>query len=469
MKGKTILYSIIGFLLLTGLVIATTQINDKSVATPQVTWGSVAGLSNQAAVRNMVSTGAVNLTVCTEGCNYTTIQAAINTLPFIIRHQYVIDVRNGAYAEHVFIPSMIVADVTDSTEGSVVGVSIRGNQSDWGVVQVLSFHIASQLGYGTPTIKWFNITGTDPWSDENASIAIYGSNHPTIKECTFDSDYSRIGVLAYASFVTLSNLSLGNNLIIGATVKHGGQIWSLDGGVSGSPNYTYELSGGMIVSKNDTATPDIGAYRESEITGGFLYDNQPVSNYKGFRNVNTIFGALRNLTIDDIQVPVKMNITMLRATNGVGFCVLGFNTSQSDTLLNSLCLIGANETMKGAIGTNNPISKWEVKDGSSWQGSYIRASRGSTQKIDMILNATQNAIEIFGKPLHIKTLDNNGIRIAINNITVVDYNADRTTTISSDTTYSDANTVQMNVTKLRAPNGTLYTCQVNNTGAFLCS
>ena len=204
--------------------------------------------------RPLFSTASEDLTVCTSGCEYTTIQAAVNQVPYFLNHVYRIMVSDGTYAEDVFVPPVVASDIISSVDGPCEALQIIGNVNNINGVKVRSFQVSGSTGCQTPAIKYFQMTGADPYSDENVSIAVYGASHPVIKYINFTGVIANYGVMSYGSSITIEAIDFGvNNLNTALLVKHGGVIYFNNAANIGRVKSNLgQLDAGQIFLNNDT-------------------------------------------------------------------------------------------------------------------------------------------------------------------------------------------------------------------------
>lgn len=311
---------IFGIILLAGFGYATT-VNENTINTPQLDFGAIAGISGQASSRLLVSNQSTTLTVCSSGCDYNNIQEAINTVPLILRHPYLILISAGTYNENLWIPPTIVGDIISNTEGSVQGLKIYGENMN--TVFLNSIQVSSSLGAISPSINNLTIIGTDPYSDENVSISFYGTKGAELKHINLTGNPSRNGILCYDCQLTVSDIHLGNNdLVGGIQVKHFGMVTSQDGGVHGNVSgYVYSRAGGIFITKGDTAVGDLGYLSQetsNNLTTGFLY-RQEIGKSGG-----TLYGVNNfnnNLNLD--------YITLNNTGTSQGY--IGYKSSSSGT------------------------------------------------------------------------------------------------------------------------------------------
>lgn len=186
-----------------------TNVTATQVNTTQLFFGnSSSSFNDNAPNRPLVSQKATDITVCSSGCDFTIIQDAINTVPYMLRHKYRIFINEDLdYNEDLWIPPVIVSDITDNTEGSTDALRIIGNCSNINGVIVNSIHVTSSQGAVTPNIGCMTVDGIDPHSDENVSIAVYGSNQAQFGDINITAN-SKYGIMAYSSNVATNGIIL---------------------------------------------------------------------------------------------------------------------------------------------------------------------------------------------------------------------------------------------------------------------
>lgn len=308
-------------------------------------YGSSPGFSGLMSSRPLVSNGNVVLTVCSVGCNYTTIQAAVNNVPFILRHTYNITVANGNYPEDLWIPPFTLSDIVSGniTEGSAVALNIRGNRSDWSGVKIRSIQVTGVQGAAAFSIDSVQVYGTEPTSDENVSVSVYGSSNPVFSRMIFNSSSTAYGLMCYSSTCTFSSVNFTTTSYRAAVlVKHNGQILLTDGGVNGNFTTNFiDLQGGIVLSgpastfHNVTVGSSLvntprGFYLDSGASGGGkLYGVKQFSAPLSLANVTS-----NNIVLGDgVNGPLisfDVDRDWLLSTNGSGATTSMFMQSLSD-------------------------------------------------------------------------------------------------------------------------------------------
>jgi len=164
----------------------------------QLFYGDTRGDFNETNVsRPFTSRNDISVTVCSSGCDYPTIQDAVDQIPYILRHEYDIEIGAGTYEEDVYIPPIINSQ-THSTEGSCCAVDISGTATI-DDVKVKSFHVTSAIGTWVLQIHHMNIYGTEPRSDESVSLSIYGSNSVLVRHLNMTNRSVNYPIMFYSS------------------------------------------------------------------------------------------------------------------------------------------------------------------------------------------------------------------------------------------------------------------------------
>jgi hypothetical protein len=232
------------FLLLGVMSISANTLISQEVTTNNLNVG-VDSITQATLNRPLVSTKDVYLEVKADGTkNYTTIQAAINKVPYFLLHNYTIKVHDGYYNENLVIPSITLGDSIHPTEGAVAGLKLQGNLNNKNAVIVNSLSIVGSTGSSTPMVRYMTFNGTEPRSDENVTISIYHSNQ-------VDLSYLNItGNSLYAVMLYSSNLYATNNTFNGQQY-------------------------GYLLKRNSKGTfGDVGGYAdEGVLSSGYIFVN----------------------------------------------------------------------------------------------------------------------------------------------------------------------------------------------------
>jgi len=128
------------------------------------------------------------------GQDYTTIQDAVNDIPLVVRHKYVINVANGTYNEDVVIPQIITGNVVPNASSLGPGdefglVSLNGDPTTPSNVVVDSITATGGAGENSPLIIGFEVADVNPYDNEETGIACYGCQ-PDIRDINFQDSGS---------------------------------------------------------------------------------------------------------------------------------------------------------------------------------------------------------------------------------------------------------------------------------------
>ena len=215
--------------------------------------------------RPLISREAKTITVGTDK-DYQTIQEAIDQVPIFLKHQYKINIDAGTYSEDVIInPTFTYGNTRgDITEGATGALWLTGDTTTPTNVKVKSFMIISSLGAAEPILDGFSITGTEPTSDEEPAVSVYGGGHIIFANSTFEENTTaKQGIMFYGSSGSVTETEIGTDKLENAFLtKHGGRIVHRDGTISGTcTKYVFRsIGGGLITFKGDdvTATGTLG-------------------------------------------------------------------------------------------------------------------------------------------------------------------------------------------------------------------
>ena len=297
-KKYKIFFGILSILLLSILATATTTITGTGITTTninstQVYYGSgYNGFGNYSGIRALVSTATVTRTVCDSGCDYTLINTALKQAEFFRFHQYTIAVQSPYTAkESVFIgPTFVASDMAANDIGTGA-LRLKGNCSNINEIEINSVHILSSKGHLNPLVECMKVTGSDPQTDENTSIAVIGTDDAIIQLINLSGSTAELGILSYSSGTSVAQIDLGSSLEYGFMTKHNGRFHfepctttcfsnpvSSDYNVIGAVNqYVYINNGGIDYGFNingaTAGTSIAGPFRGqiTDATNGIIY------------------------------------------------------------------------------------------------------------------------------------------------------------------------------------------------------
>src|SRR3990167_7761212 len=243
------------------------------------------------------------ISVCPSGCNYTTIQAAVNQIPILLNNRYAINISPGTYNEDVIVPYSIVNDLS---AGDIAARSLSifvncnmnytvGNYRE--IVyntSVKSMQIIGSSGTMNPSIYCLNFYGQTSYANENVSIVIAGTQHASLSKLSFvnisSTNSALLGMLIYSSGVTVGSIYCGNNSLKWCIeTKHGGEIFDGTDNFAIPPSYSYTgqtrewvvvNTGGAISSVGNVSATG-GAIVGSTAVDGQLAYNSKYSTTRG--------------------------------------------------------------------------------------------------------------------------------------------------------------------------------------------
>jgi len=296
-------------------------VNYTGVNTTQLWIGS----SNNRPLR---SNGDVSVTACEAGCDYTTLQAAINNIPFHLQHTYTITLTNGTSGERTFAENIIIPEINGDKfrighVGQVNSLRIIGNTTNSSQIRIRSMVIASPKGTLPVHITGVEFYGENPHDDEDVSLAVYGgSGTVALRYVSIDCAELHNGILAYNGKMSLDNVTFRESATgslncsgYGVFTKYQSHIYAKDGGVHGSvAGYAFGTpSGGdFVIESSTTLSGNLGKFRGvlgminyakslygvdelmGSSTGSNIRVNESLTVGASISAVGTIAGALFN-------------------------------------------------------------------------------------------------------------------------------------------------------------------------------
>jgi len=259
------------------------------------------GREHSSSNRLLVSNTQQTKTVCSIGCDYTTIQEAIDNAPILNKNMYNILVSNGYYNEDVSIPLQLIADITSETEGSIGGITLIGNQTNPAEVVINSLHISAGVGAISPNVRGFSVNGTDPHSDEGSAISVYGTTHAQLTniDCS-DNTEATICFMLYSGGADINNVNLGiGSLRYGFLTKAGG-ILEVDNITGSTYDRVFYSDSGFIQVQNDNSVSTLrGKYKNNQ---GYSLDSDNDEFYGAGNKDNSREGLVfsSNLNLNSI-------------------------------------------------------------------------------------------------------------------------------------------------------------------------
>lgn len=231
-------------------------------------------IGNSSLNRYFINMQDITVSVCSSGCNYTTIQEAVDNLPLFLMGQYTVNVHNGDYStEGIVIRGSFGINSRSGSETS--RLVLTGNITNPGEVKIGSIFVIGLKGR-TNIIEGFNFTSFNSFTNENASLDVDNSDEVVIRNSVFSANGYR-AIISYGG----SNVKVAGNVNFGtglynflAVTKHGSKLYMFDGNFTGSASeYAFSTPGGMIFIEDYevSVTGMTGFYNRGG--KGFLYSD----------------------------------------------------------------------------------------------------------------------------------------------------------------------------------------------------
>ncbi len=246
-KNKQIFLLLFGFILMAGLVFATTIITETNIDTPTADVVNISTERVNISGRPLVTYLDKSVTVCSSGCDYTTIQDAVNNAPYFLSNDYNINVGPGTYPEHVLVKNIYGNDYNGENGGAF---RITGNKTNPETVNIKSVDFSGCGG------TYFYLQGVTLYEDsefnELVGVGSYRCSEVSLQFLIFNESLTN-GVVSYGggSHVDISrNLTMNlSGSGIGFYVKHGGSIGSEPTSIAqvfGNVSIGFQNVGGII-------------------------------------------------------------------------------------------------------------------------------------------------------------------------------------------------------------------------------
>lgn len=239
--------------------------------------------------RELYSSTAINVTVDSSGADYTSIQAAVDDIPFLLYDEVVIDVASGfnASTEDLLVQPIHGGTGTVSALGwehkvRIIGDTTTPSNNPLGSVMVVG------MSGGFVSIDGFELQNDNPHDNDNAAAAAYMSDSVRFNFVNFAGGTN--GIISYGkSHVGVKDCDLGSNALSGdgLVVKHDGHIQEqrVGSGVSGNVGgHAYLPTSGTILAVRDssTLTGDLGLIDATDAGRGGMVLNETQTNQTDF-------------------------------------------------------------------------------------------------------------------------------------------------------------------------------------------
>ena len=269
--------------------------------------------------RIWTTTKDVNVNVCPVGCNYTTIQAAVDDTPLFLNHIRNIFVEDGSYNEHIIVPLIFGSEKGEYLDtGKLV---IKGNNDAPENVSIYS--LRAQGGYGNIvlSVSGFNVISYNIYDDEVAGLEFYGIDQVSVFDMSYVGSNATYGIVSYNSQVRISeDINFGNgDLETALYTKHNGIIIQNDFGggrlvgnttesfakgegqiylentnyIQLNGNYIFDSEDGWLLSFDDNKV-----YGINKFNGGIDLENQSISNYPDIKKIQS-HGKILSLNLNN--------------------------------------------------------------------------------------------------------------------------------------------------------------------------
>lgn len=221
--------------------------------------------------------------------DYDTIQEAVNQLPYLIRHEWTINVSDGTYDEDVYIPP------THGVHGDEAGefftpITIIGDRDAPENVEVDSIFVDGFVG-GFLRVAGISFGESHPWEPDNdEAFAAHNSREVVLSDVKISDGSARSAIQSFSSFIWIEGVDLGDGHVDrGLYTKHGGEIWeeaNVETPTTGTANkFVYVPNDGQIhfQSAESDATGGDALVQES-FTRGFAFDGSEKTLYNVRQN-----------------------------------------------------------------------------------------------------------------------------------------------------------------------------------------
>jgi hypothetical protein len=216
---------------------------------------------------------------------YTTIQEAVNRIPYFITNPIRINIDCGTYTEDVSVQQSIASRLVN---GSVISVPliISGSSTNPTCVTVNSFTFNGTAQGSYLGLANLSISTSSPYAiggdNQLAGLSFFGITDVGLNNITFTGGVD--GILCYESHCMLeNNVNFGNNVLSGVAIKakRGNARVDFDPAYSVNATgtvgtYAYDAQDGASIyfrsGTSSTLTGNIGLISQSNLKGGQVMD-----------------------------------------------------------------------------------------------------------------------------------------------------------------------------------------------------
>lgn len=222
--------------------------------------------------------------------DYDTIQAAIDDVPLVLRHEYVVAVADGTYDEHLSVPPVIAGHPKERSDQERSGLEIYGNSENPERVVANSLTISGCTGAVNPYVSGFTFRRANPYDDEDVAVIAYGTTETTVANLRIRADRStplRAGIKAYGgTSMKVQEVDFGDGQCRrGLATKHMGEIFHKEGLVEGRllEHVFFPVAGTIhFTGDNVTATGEQGLNRAADAAFSFDRSSRLLHGVDGF-------------------------------------------------------------------------------------------------------------------------------------------------------------------------------------------
>ncbi len=350
------------------------HVDANSVSTEQLVT-ELGGTDKEPANRPLVSNESKTITV---GTDTETIQEALDSVPRILRHEWVIEIPDGTYDEDLYLAGVQGIDLTHTYDGEPQGASralkISGDDTAPSNVQVSSIFIASCTGNANPAVSGIEFTGETPYNNDGGAVHFQAVQSGSVRDCTFSSSVD-IGVYCYNGTLKVSGIEAG-----------------MDFGDGDLQTAMMSKRGGNIIIRSDVTGTTTGAAHDAR-SGAIWTNPQSGKNVTGSPDFQTIYQGI-------IYDAVEREVIGWSSAK-TGRRVRAYYESNA-TLTN-------NESNVVEFDVDSGSTAWDIRNEYDTSTGTFTASTDGTYHIKARLKTQDQLSESDGDALYLKVFVNDDI------------------------------------------------------------
>lgn len=226
--------------------------------------------------------------------DFETIQAALDEVPLVLRHEYVVAVDDGSYDEHLVVPPVLAGHPKARSDQERSGLEIYGNGDAPERVTANSLTISGCTGAVNPFVSGFTFRRANPYDDEDVAVVAYGTTETSlanlrIRKAPDRSDPIRAAVKSYGgTAMKVAGLDLGDRQVRrGLVTKHHGTILHKEGRITGRVTDAVVWPVGGLVEfngENVDATADDTFHKSERASFSFDRSTDELLGVRGLRD-----------------------------------------------------------------------------------------------------------------------------------------------------------------------------------------